>query len=32
MPILSISSSMNTGLFVPAVLMFWITRPGRAPM
>ena len=32
MPILSISSSMNTGLDEPAVLMFWMTRPGRAPM
>ena len=32
MPILSTSSSMNTGLFVPAVLMFWMTRPGSAPM
>src|SRR3989304_3695660 len=32
MPILSISSSMKTGLFVPAVLMFWMMRPGSAPM
>jgi hypothetical protein len=32
MPTLSISSSMNTGLFVPAVLTFWMIRPGSAPM
>ena len=29
MPILSTSSSMNTGLFVPAVLMLWMIRPGQ---
>ena len=32
MPILSTSSSMNTGLFEPAVLMLWMIRPGSAPM
>ena len=32
MPILSISSSMKTGLLEPAVLMFWMMRPGSAPM
>ena len=32
MPTLSISSSMNTGFAEPAVLMFWMTRPGSAPM
>ena len=32
MPILSTSSSMNTGLFVPAVFILWMIRPGSAPM
>ena len=32
MPILSTSSSMNTGLLVPAVLTLWMIRPGSAPM
>ena len=32
MPILSTSSSMNTGLLDPAVLIDWMMRPGSAPM
>ena len=31
-PTLSISSSMKTGLRVPAWRMPWMMRPGRAPM
>ena len=31
MPSLSISSSMKTGLTVPAWRMVWMIRPGSAP-